>query len=290
MRTRSKKPSDESGPQGGRVTLVGAGPGDPELLTLKAVRALQQADVILFDALVSDEVLAFARATAKRMLVGKRGHRPSCRQEDINAVMVKLARQGKHVVRLKSGDPVLFGRAGEEIAVLVAAAIPVTLVPGITSASAMAASLGTSLTHRQQAQSVRFITGHAQNGEMPGNLDWTGLADPATTLVVYMGGRTGRAIAARLLDEGVSPAMPCVVGRSVSRPGERMQGGTLQKLATGRISAVSDEPVLIGIGHVFAEAAARHAADPDSSANEREIATSGRPSPRALKSANGGAA
>ena len=276
MRTRSKKPCEARTPHGGRVTLVGAGPGDPELLTLKAVRALQQADVILFDALVSDEVLAFARSTAKRMLVGKRGHRPSCRQDDINALMVKLARQGKHVVRLKSGDPALFGRAGEEIAVLAAAGIPVTLVPGITSASAMAASLNTSLTHRQQAQSVRFLTGHAQNGEMPENLDWTGLADPATTLVIYMGGRTGRAIAARLLDEGVSPAMPCVVSRSVSRPGESTQGGTLLDLAAGRLSAASDEPVLIGIGSVFAGVAARHAAEPERSAAKLESAAAGR--------------
>lgn len=280
MRARSKKPSDESVPQGGRVTLVGAGPGDPELLTLKAVRALQEADVILFDALVSDEVLAFARATAKRMLVGKRGHRPSCRQDDINALMVKVARQGKHVVRLKSGDPALFGRAGEEIAVLVAAGIPVTLVPGITSASAMAAALSTSLTHRQQAQSVRFITGHAQNGEIPAHLDWAGLVDPATMLVIYMGGRTGRAIAARLLDAGMSPAMPCVVSRSVSRPDESTQGGTLLDLATGRLNAASDEPVLIGLGRVFAEAAARYAAMPNSTAPVV-------PSPRALQFAHG---
>ena len=113
MTTRSPKPSDRVRQKAGRVTLVGAGPGDPELLTLKAVRAMQEADVILFDALVSKEILAFARTSAKRMLVGKRGHRPSCRQEDINTLMLKLAKQGKHVVRLKCGDAMLFGRAGD---------------------------------------------------------------------------------------------------------------------------------------------------------------------------------
>jgi uroporphyrin-III C-methyltransferase / precorrin-2 dehydrogenase / sirohydrochlorin ferrochelatase len=136
----------------GRVTLVGAGPGDAELLTLKAVRALQSADVILFDDLVSDEILDLARREAKRMLVGKRGQRESCSQSDINALMLKLAGQGYHVVRLKSGDPMIFGRAGEEIDALTAAGVPVTVVPGVTTALAMAARLGVSLTHRDHAQ------------------------------------------------------------------------------------------------------------------------------------------
>jgi uroporphyrin-III C-methyltransferase/precorrin-2 dehydrogenase/sirohydrochlorin ferrochelatase len=255
MKTRSPKPSDGAPRAVGRVTLVGAGPGDPDLLTIKAVRAMQEADVILFDALVSDEVLAFARSNAKRMLVGKRGHRPSCRQEDINDLMLKLARQGKHVVRLKCGDPVLFGRAGEEIAHLAAAGIPVSIVPGITTASAMAASLNVSLTHRHAAQSVRFITGHAKDGAMPKNLDWRALADAATTLVIYMGGRTGAAMAQRLVAEGLAEATPCVVATSVSRPGETQRLGTLGALACGDLASASDEPVLIGIGNVFSAAA-----------------------------------
>ncbi len=164
MTTRLPKRSEIRRPCIGRVTLVGAGPGDAELLTLKAMRVLQSADVILFDALVSDDVLELARRDAKRMLVGKRGHRLSCKQGDINALMLKLARQGKHVVRLKAGDPVIFGRAGEEIAELEANGIEVTIVPGITSASAMAATLGISLTHRDHAHSVRFVTGHAKDG------------------------------------------------------------------------------------------------------------------------------
>ena len=257
MTTRSRTSSDDVQRRGGRVTLVGAGPGDPELLTLKALRAMREADVILFDALVSDEILAFARSNAKRMLVGKRGHRPSCRQEDINALMLKLARQGKHVVRLKCGDPVLFGRAGEELAHLEAAGIPVSIVPGITSASAMAAGLNVSLTHRNHAHSVRFVTGHAKDGAMPETLDWTGIADPSTTLVLYMGGRTGDAIARRLMAEGLAAATPCVVATSISRPQAKHRFGTLGDLARGALKAGSDEPVLIGIGAAFSAAASR---------------------------------
>jgi uroporphyrin-III C-methyltransferase/precorrin-2 dehydrogenase/sirohydrochlorin ferrochelatase len=189
---------------------VGAGPGDPELLTLKAVRALQSADVILYDDLVSTEILDLARREAKRMLVGKRGGKVSCRQEDINDLMVKLAKQGRHVVRLKAGDPATFGRAGEEIERLAREGLAVTVVPGITTASAMAAELGLSLTHRDCAQSVRFVTGHARSGELPDDFDWRGLADPRTTLVVYMGGRTARQLAARLVEAGLDRAVPVV--------------------------------------------------------------------------------
>lgn len=153
-------------PPAGRVTLVGAGPGAADLLTIKAVRALQSADVILFDDLVSTEVLELARREAKRLLVGKRAARDSCKQEDINALMRSLARQGKHVVRLKSGDPMIFGRAGEEIAMLEEHGIEVTVVPGITAALALASRLGTSLTHRDCAQAVRFVTGHSRKGHL----------------------------------------------------------------------------------------------------------------------------
>lgn len=235
----------------GRVTLVGAGPGDAELLTLKAVRALQSADVILFDALVSDDVLELARREARRMLVGKRGGRPSCRQEDINATMLKLARQGRHVVRLKAGDPMVFGRAGEEIDALHAAGIPVEVVPGITAASAAAARLQVSLTHRDHAQGVRFVTGHARNGELPDDLDWCGLADAKTTLMVYMGGRTANRLAGRLLAAGMPSHTPAATITAVSRPAEELRLMTLGSLAQHDFSGV-DEPVLIGIGRVFA--------------------------------------
>ncbi len=235
-------------PATGRVTLVGAGPGDAELLTLKAVRALQAADVILFDELVSEEVLELARREAKRLLVGKRGGRTSCRQEDINDMMVRLAKAGKRVVRLKSGDPMIFGRAGEEIARLEAEGIPVDVVPGITAASAMASRLGLSLTHRDHAQSVRFVTGHSRDGGLPKDMNWSALADPRTTNVFYMGGRTAPRIAARLIGEGASPATPVVIVSNVSRPTERQWRGTLSDMERGIAIIGLDDPVLIAVG------------------------------------------
>jgi len=234
----------------GSVTLIGAGPGDAEYLTLKAVRALQSADVILFDELVSAEVMELARRDAKRMLVGKRGGRPSCRQEDINALMVALARQGKRVARLKSGDPMLFGRAGEEIAHLRAEGIATSVIPGITAAAAMAARLGVSLTHRDSAHSVRFITGHGRNGGLPADVDWRAIADPAGTTVVYMGGRLSASIARRLMSEGLDRATPAVAVAAISRPQERMWRGTLAEMAEDAVFR-SEDPILIGIGQVF---------------------------------------
>jgi len=248
MKPNSPKPAERIG----HVTLVGAGPGDAELLTLKAVRALQAANVILFDDLVSDEVLDLARRKAKRMLVGKRGYRQSCKQEDINDLMVKLARQGKHVVRLKSGDPMIFGRAGEEIARLDAEGIPVTVIPGITSAAAMASALGISLTHRDHAHSVRFVTGHARSGALPADLDLPGLADAETTLIVYMGGRTAAELARRLLAEGRTPNAPVVAVSGVSRADERRWIGTLDELAGHGLPDALTSPVIIGIGEIFA--------------------------------------
>jgi uroporphyrin-III C-methyltransferase/precorrin-2 dehydrogenase/sirohydrochlorin ferrochelatase len=239
---------------GGHVTLVGAGPGDAELLTLKAMRALQAADVILFDDLVSDEVLELARREAKRMMVGKRGRRASCRQEDINALMIKLARQGKRVVRLKAGDPMVFGRAGEEIAALDAAGIPVAVIPGITAALAAASSLGVSLTHRDAAHSVRFVTGHSRQGELPDDLDWRGLADSETSLMVYMGGRTGGAFAAKLVGEGLPASTPVAVVGAVSRRDETRWTGQLSELGDALLQIGVEQPVLVGIGQVFAAA------------------------------------
>ncbi|MFN3745291.1 MAG: siroheme synthase CysG [Hyphomicrobiaceae bacterium] len=248
--------SRQAQPAMGRVTLVGAGPGDAELLTLKAVRALQAADVILYDDLVSDEVLELARREARRMLVGKRSGRESCRQDDINALMVRLAEQGRHVVRLKSGDPMIFGRGGEEIDQLERAGIPFEVVPGITAASAMAAALGVSLTHRDHAQSVRFVTGHSRAGGLPDTLDWRGLADPDTTLVIYMGGRTAQALAARLMAEGLPARTPAVAVAGLTRADEARWQGTLATLPTAGILRSGTGPLLIGVGTVFA----RHAA------------------------------
>lgn len=235
----------------GKVTLVGAGPGDAELLTLKAVRALQAADVILFDDLVSTEVLELARREAKRMLVGKRGGRKSCKQEDINAMMVNFAKAGKNVVRLKSGDPMVFGRAGEEIAMLEAENISVSIVPGITSASAMAAQLGVSLTHRDHAQSVRFVTGHSRKGELPTDIDWQAVADRTATTIFYMGGRTAVKIGQTLISKGLDEQTPIVICSSISRSNSQMWSGVLGNISDGIASIGFDEPVLIGVGNVF---------------------------------------
>lgn len=235
----------------GQVTLVGAGPGDAELLTLKAVRALQSADVILFDDLVSDDVLELSRREAKRMHVGKRGGRVSCKQDEINNMMVSLAKAGKNVVRLKSGDPVIFGRAGEEIERLEREGVEVRIVPGVTSASAMAAQLGISLTHRNHAQSVRYVTGHSKNGSLPKDLNWQAIADPTTSTVFYMGGRTAGKIKKRLLEEGLCANTPIVISSSVSRPEQKVWSGSLNDLDIGIEKIGYDEPVLIGIGDVF---------------------------------------
>ena len=154
------------------------------------MRALQSADVILFDDLVSPEILDFARREAKKMLVGKTGHGPSCKQDEINALMIALAKNGRRVVRLKGGDPMIFGRAGEEIEACRKAGIPVEIVPGITAAQGAASRLGISLTHRRHARRVQYVTGHSEQGALPADIDWQSLADPAATTVVYMPVRT----------------------------------------------------------------------------------------------------
>jgi uroporphyrin-III C-methyltransferase / precorrin-2 dehydrogenase / sirohydrochlorin ferrochelatase len=205
----------------GEVVLVGGGPGDAELLTLKAVRALQSADVILFDDLISPAVLELARREAQRINVGKRGHGPSVGQADISALLVELGLAGKKVVRLKGGDPAVFGRTNEEIAAARAAGIACTIVPGITAALAAAASLGLSLSERDRARRIQFITAHAADGSLPARLDWPALVDPGATTAVYMGVKTLPALARRLLEEGLDPMTPAVMIENASLPEER---------------------------------------------------------------------
>ncbi|MEN2495349.1 MAG: Siroheme synthase [Hyphomicrobiaceae bacterium hypho_1] len=238
----------------GRVTLVGGGPGDAELVTIKAVRVLQSADIILFDDLVPEEVLELAHREAKRIMVGKRGRRESCSQKDINNLIVKLVKNGKHVVRLKSGDPMIFGRAGEEIERLEKENIFFEVIPGVTAASALAASLGASLTHRDYAHSVRYVTGHSCSGELSSDLDWKGMADPETTIVFYMGGKTGPVIASRLLEHGMPHDMPVLLAYSVSRPDMKLFKMTLSELSKLSTSIKADGPVLVAIGSVFTAA------------------------------------
>ena len=232
----------------GRVTLVGAGPGDADLLTIKAVRALQSADVILFDDLVSSDVLELARREAKRMLVGKRAARESCRQEDINDMMLTLARQGKHVVRLKSGDPMIFGRAGEEIEMLESHGIAVSVVPGVTAALALASRLGISLTHRDHAQSVRFVTGHSRKGVLPDTLNWVGLADPATTSVYYMSRRTLPEIVSQLRAQGMGLSTPAIIAGNVGRADEQVWRGTIGEAVQAVQAFPLSAPTIFAVG------------------------------------------
>jgi uroporphyrin-III C-methyltransferase / precorrin-2 dehydrogenase / sirohydrochlorin ferrochelatase len=214
----------------GEVVLVGGGPGDAELLTLKAVRALQSADVILFDDLVAASVLDLARREARRINVGKRGHGPSVGQQDISALIVSLCREGKKVVRLKGGDPAIFGRGNEEIAAARAAGVPCTIVPGVTAAFAAAAALGVSLSERARARRVQFVTAHGRDGELPEGLDWSALAARDATTAVYMGVRTLSALVARLIAEGLDPTTPAAMIENVSLAGERRFIGPLETM------------------------------------------------------------
>lgn len=217
----------------GRVLLVGAGPGDPELLTLKAVRALKSADVILHDYLASEDVLAYARREAEIISVGKAKGRHSRTQAEINDLIVHHARQGRVVVRLKGGDPFMFGRGGEEVDVLRASGIAVEVVPGITAAMAASASLQIPLTHRDMARSVTFLSGHKAGGAADfDQFDFAALAERRATLAVYMAVSTGHVLARELLDAGWLPTTPVIAVEQVSCPGERRVATTLAGLSS----------------------------------------------------------
>jgi uroporphyrin-III C-methyltransferase / precorrin-2 dehydrogenase / sirohydrochlorin ferrochelatase len=232
----------------GEVILVGAGPGDAELLTLKAVRALQSADVILFDDLVAPAVLDLARREARRINVGKRGHSPSVGQGDISELIVSLCREGKKVVRLKGGDPSIFGRGNEEIAAARAAKIPCSIIPGVTAAFAAAASLGVSLSERDRARRVQFVTAHDKDGVLPEGLDWEALAANDATTAVYMGMRTLPLLVARLIAAGLDPKTPAIMVESASRAEERRVEGTLAEMPWKVAAAVPSGPCLLLYG------------------------------------------
>jgi uroporphyrin-III C-methyltransferase/precorrin-2 dehydrogenase/sirohydrochlorin ferrochelatase len=233
----------------GEVALVGAGPGDPELLTLKALRALQDADVILHDRLVSAAILDLARRDAERICVGKSPGHVGSTQEEINALLIELAGQGKRVVRLKGGDPFIFGRGGEELQALAAAQINFSVVPGITAAVGAAAYAGIPLTHRDHAHSVTFVTGQHQGGPEP---DWRALGRPGSTAVFYMGLARLEHIAAKLLEHGAAASRPVGIIAQATTARQRVITATLGTVAKTSAEAHLESPALLIVGDVVA--------------------------------------
>lgn len=230
----------------GSVALVGAGPGDPDLLTLRGLRAMQNADVVLHDALVSEPIMNLVRREADRINVGKRCGGQAMRQDEINTLLVRLAQEGKRVVRLKGGDPFVFGRGGEEMEALRHANIPVEVVPGITAAIGCAASTGIPLTHRDRAQAVVFATAHTRTGDY----DWTMLARPHQTVVFYMAGTQIPDTCRQLIVHGLPPAWPVAVVENGTRPEQRTAVGTLGEFASARTHVCT--PALMIVGQVVA--------------------------------------
>ncbi len=240
-------------PRRGRASLVGAGPGAADLLTVRALRALQAADVVLFDKLVGPEVLALLPPGTRRIDVGKRCGRHAMSQAAINALIVREAQAGAHVVRLKGGDPFVFGRGGEELASLRAAGVPTEVIPGVTAALAAAARLGIPLTHRGASRSLHLITAHGSDDRLPEH-DWAALARTGGTLAVYMGVRTLPALAARLLAAGMDPATPAIAVENASLDTERYVPATLGAIAAAVEQAGIEGPTLVLIGAVVAMA------------------------------------
>ena len=232
----------------GRVFLVGAGPGDPELLTLRAVRVLGQADVIVYDHLVSAAVLDFARPGAERIYAGKRRNEHTLRQEQINALLVKLARQGRQVVRLKGGDPFIFGRGGEELQALAAHGVAFEVVPGVTAASGVSSYAGIPLTHRDHAQSCIFVTGHLKDGTA--DLDWPSLVRLKQTVVIYMGLGGLAEICHEMMLHGAAPDLPIAVVQEGSLASQKVVTGTLSNVPERVAQAGLKSPCLTIIGEV----------------------------------------
>lgn len=232
----------------GEVALVGTGPGDPELLTLKALRLMQQADVILYDNLVSTEIMALVGPGTQRIYVGKERNRHTMRQEAINDLMVDLARAGHRVVRLKGGDPFIFGRGGEEIETLSAHDIRFQVVPGITAAAGVAAYAGIPLTHRDHAHACVLVTGNRRDGSM--NLDWPALARPGQTLVCYMGFQGLSELCAKLAEHGMADTTPAAIVQQGTQRSQRVVTGTLRTLPELAARAHLAPPTLIIVGEV----------------------------------------
>lgn len=235
--------------QPGKVYLIGAGPGDPELMTVKALKILQSADVVVFDRLVSPEIMALVPPTAMQIDVGKMPKYHRVPQDDINALLVHLARDGMTVARLKGGDPLIFGRGSEEAAELRAAGIAYDYVPGITSAQGAACSTGVPLTHRGLATGVRYVTGHrARDAQL--DLDWASLACEETTLVIYMGAMNIAEISAQLMAHGMSADLPVMAVSAVTTPREKRIISTLGQIAGDVARTEPAAPILFVVGHV----------------------------------------
>ncbi len=230
----------------GHVSFVGAGPGDPDLLTLKARRLLHEADVVIHDRLVTPEILELARREAIVVDAGKTGFGPSMAQAEIDAAIVAHARAGHHVVRLKGGDPTVFGRLDEEVEACTAAAIPYEIVPGITAASAAVAAIGQSLTRRGRNAEARLLTGHDMKGFA--DHDWAALARPGAVAALYMGKRAARFVQGRLLMHGAAPGTPVTVVANATRPDERVLATTLDRLEPDLTAAALDGPALVLLG------------------------------------------
>lgn len=237
----------------GFVSFVGSGPGDPELLTLKAVDRLRHADAVLFDDLSSGPILGHVRRGADLVAVGKRAGRPSPRQDHVSRLLVDYAATGARVVRLKSGDPGIFGRLEEEIVALRAAGIPFEVVPGVSSASAAAAAAAIPLTRRLSARRVQFVTGHDVTGGLPEGMNLPALADAQATTVVFMPKRTFPALAALLVEAGLPPGTPALLAENVSHPDQRLHRDTVAGLAASLGAAGSGAPALILYGPLATE-------------------------------------
>ncbi|MEM6576963.1 MAG: uroporphyrinogen-III C-methyltransferase [Pseudomonadota bacterium] len=247
--TELPTPPDANWPrfEPGWVWLCGAGPGDPGLLTLHALHALREADVVVYDALVQNVILDWA-PQAEHIYAGKRGGKPSAKQRDISLRLVDLARSGKRVLRLKGGDPFVFGRGGEEAQTLVQHGIPIRIIPGVSAGIGGLAYAGIPVTHRDVNQSVTFVTGHDQSGQTPGSLDWEAIARGSQVIVVYMGMKHAEQISTALMAAGRDPHEPCAVVSNATTDHQRVLETTLDRLAADITAQEMEPPAILCIG------------------------------------------